>query len=229
VAVAESYKPWANRVLDIFGQDNERYTVTCVGCRSSFGTAQGLRTHLHQCSGQPGVGPSDAQRDAWAKRAEERDARKRDVRANTIPAKQLTKRFMEAERRRDAEAERFVPVAHLTRPRTRGECEAVARPCPFVSCRYHLYLDVTGDGSIKLNFPDLEPDELVETCALDVADTEGESLEVVGELMNITRERIRQLESKAIERLHKHRRSLEIPRASDFEHPDDRVRSNTTD
>jgi hypothetical protein len=66
-----------------------------------------------------------------------------------------------------------------------------------VSCRHHLYLDVNRKGGVKLNFPDLEPWDMVESCSLDVADRGGETLETVGALMNVTRERIRQLEEKA--------------------------------
>jgi len=43
-----------------------------------------------------------------------------------------------------------------------------------------------------------------QTCALDVADAagpEGETLEKVGELLNLTRERVRQLEVFAIKKL----------------------------
>jgi Sigma-70, region 4 len=52
-------------------------------------------------------------------------------------------------------------------------------------------------GTIKLNFPHREPWELERTCALDVADEapgEGVTLERVGTLLNLTRERIRQVE-----------------------------------
>ncbi len=90
------------------------------------------------------------------------------------------------------------PPVDIPRPRTRGECIDGAnreRPCPFVSCKYSLYLDVNPEtGSIVLNFPDLEPWELRETCALDVDDRGGVTLEEAGEAMNLTRERIRQLE-----------------------------------
>lgn len=69
------------------------------------------------------------------------------------------------------------------------------RPCPFVSCKYHLYLDVNPEtGSLKINFPEREPWELSETCALDVADRAGMTLEEVGQILNLTRERIRQIE-----------------------------------
>jgi hypothetical protein len=86
------------------------------------------------------------------------------------------------------------PHTDHQRPRTRAECIGGARPCPFVSCRHHLYLDVSrSTGSIKINFPGLEPEELAETCSLDVADRGEHTLERVGELINLTRERVRQI------------------------------------
>ena len=90
-------------------------------------------------------------------------------------------------------------------PHTRAECvqgEDAQRPCPYVSCRHHLYLGVNErTGSIKLNFPGLEVWDLPESCALDVADRGEMTLEAVGELMNLTRERVRQLETSALEKL----------------------------
>ena len=56
-------------------------------------------------------------------------------------------------------------------------------------------------GAIKLNFPDLEVWEMTETCALDVADRGGTTLEEVGAIMNLTRERIRQVEVKGLAKL----------------------------
>ncbi len=82
------------------------------------------------------------------------------------------------------------------RPKTRGECANAQRPCPYVSCKHHLFLDINPEtGSIKINFPDLEVWELKESCSLDVADRGGVTLETVGDIMNITRERVRQLEA----------------------------------
>jgi len=72
-------------------------------------------------------------------------------------------------------------------------------------------LDVTAAGSLKLNFPAdsldgvvanlFDPNVMRESCALDVAggkegDGDGVTLEEVGALMNVTRERIRQMEEK---------------------------------
>lgn len=87
------------------------------------------------------------------------------------------------------------------RPHTRSECAGGPRPCPWVSCRYHLYLDVSPrSGSLKLNFPDLEVWELEESCALDVADRGQAGSEEIGSLLNLTRERARQLEEEALRR-----------------------------
>ncbi len=83
------------------------------------------------------------------------------------------------------------------RPRTRGECVDAPRPCPWVGCSHHLFLDVLVTGSLKLNYPGLELEQLADTCVLDVADRGGITLEATGDLMNLTRERVRQIELKA--------------------------------
>jgi hypothetical protein len=94
-------------------------------------------------------------------------------------------------------------------PLTRAECDQIPRPCPYVSCRHHLYLDVTRFGSIRLNFPTLQPHELVDSCSLDVADRGSHSLEECGPLLNITKERVRQLELELMARLEARRGDLE--------------------
>lgn len=90
------------------------------------------------------------------------------------------------------------PVTEHGRPKTRGECAGVQRPCPFVSCRWHLYLDVLESGALKLNFPDIEPHELEHSCCLDIAERGPHRLEDVGAVMNLTRERVRQTEDAAL-------------------------------
>lgn len=121
--------------------------------------------------------------------------RKRPVRARTIPIKKMTKEQIRI-------GKLLYPETDHGRPKTRAECAGGERPCPFVSCKYHLYLDVNPEtGSIKLNFPDIEIWEMAETCALDIAERGGVTLEEVGEIMNLTRERIRQLEMSGISRM----------------------------
>jgi hypothetical protein len=128
-------------------------------------------------------------------REQRRSRRKRDVRARTISVKRMTKRELELGRM-------LYPEVDVEKPRFRAECVGGERPCPFVSCKHHLYLDVSArTGAIKLNFPDLEVWEMTETCALDVADRGGTTLEEVGAIMNLTRERIRQVEVKGLAKL----------------------------
>jgi hypothetical protein len=92
-------------------------------------------------------------------------------------------------------------VDDLRRPATRAVCAEAQRPCPYVSCEHHLYLEATKTGAILFRFPDLEPWELTESCALDVADRQGQSAEEVAGVLNLTRERVRQLEVAALAKL----------------------------
>ena len=96
-------------------------------------------------------------------------------------------------------------------PRTWGECAAVGRgtrenPCAFLTCRWHACVEVDEDtGAYQLHpstagttdgLPDLEA--LPFTCVLAAADAGGIGLEEVGQCFGVTRERIRQIEFKAI-------------------------------
>ncbi len=128
---------------------------------------------------------------------EDEDAAKRRnrTRARTISIRRLSKSELNRGRL-------LYPETEYWKPRTRAECRDMERPCPFVSCKYHLYIDVHPvRGSIKLNFPDVEVWEMTETCALDVADRGGITLEEVGEIMNLTRERVRQVETAGLAKL----------------------------
>jgi hypothetical protein len=87
------------------------------------------------------------------------------------------------------------------KPQTRSECVEGVRPCPWVSCRFNLYLDVRGDGVLRLNFPDREPDEMLSSCALDLAEDGPRTLEQVAGLMGMSKERARQLEAVAMDKM----------------------------
>jgi hypothetical protein len=124
-----------------------------------------------------------------------RRKRRTRARARTISIRRLSK----AELNRGREQ---YPESDYWRPASRGDCAEMERPCPFVGCKYHLYIDVHPvRGSIKVNFPDVEVWEMTETCALDIADRGGITLEDVGQIMNLTRERVRQLETAGLARL----------------------------
>ena len=124
-----------------------------------------------------------------------RRKRRQRARARTISIRRLSK----------AELQRgklLYPETDYWKPTTRAECIDMERPCPFVSCKYHLYLDVHPiRGSIKVNFTDADVWEMTETCALDIADRGGITLEEVGEIMNLTRERVRQVETAGLGKL----------------------------
>ena len=124
-----------------------------------------------------------------------RRRRRTRPRSKTIAMKRLTREELR-------QGALMYPPVDIPRPTTREECRGEMRPCPWVACKHHLYLDINPEtGSIKINFPDLEPWELKHTCALDVAERGGITLEEVGEIMNLTRERIRQVEVRGLLKL----------------------------
>ncbi|HWZ88406.1 MAG TPA: sigma factor-like helix-turn-helix DNA-binding protein [Polyangiaceae bacterium] len=158
-----------------------------------------LGTQDNQTLGEPGLVIEGATAlspmEEEITREQRRSRRKRDVRARTISVKRMTKRELEI-------GKLLYPETDYYKPATRAECAEGPRPCPYVSCKHHLFIDVSPrTGAIKLNFPDLEVWELGESCALDVADRGGTTLEDVGAIMNLTRERIRQVEVKALAKL----------------------------
>lgn len=136
------------------------------------------------------------------------------VRAHTVSVKRLSKRELE----RGAAEYPEQPGRDYLRPRTFEECDSVGLgdlfPCPFVSCKHHLYLDVNErTGSIKLNFPDREVDELPATCALRVAEEGGLTLDGVADVIGVVRERIRQIEDRALLKM----RGPALPVAEDLD------------
>lgn len=94
---------------------------------------------------------------------------------------------------------------HPEMPVTRGDCKEGPRPCPWYGCRHHLGLDTDSRGQIFVVVPE---DRLVAhdgpTCALDVAEeTGGLTLQEVGDIVGVTRERVRQIQCRALEKLRK--------------------------
>ena len=132
---------------------------------------------------------SEAQRRRWR--------RPREVRALTIGVRRVSRAMLDADRVLFPER----PGVDYERPKTRAECADGPRPCPFVSCRFHLYLDVNRAGGLKLNFPDLEVEDLTESCALDVADRGGVTLETLRPILNLTRQAVQLIEKRALDRL----------------------------
>ena len=125
-------------------------------------------------------------------------------RARTMSRKEMARQFRQQMATGGVEPELQALMAEMeaTRPKARSDCAQGQRPCPYVSCKFNLYVDVNPrTGSVKMNFPDKEIWELADTCALDVADRGGITLEEVAARLDVTRERIRQVEAKALVRL----------------------------
>lgn len=129
--------------------------------------------------------------------AAERTGRAKHVRGVTWNAKRTSKRrlaILAAEN----------PVHDYDRPKSFGECLEAGRgtresPCPFVSCKHHLAIEVNPRiGSIKVAHPLTEIEDLPATCALQVADEGGVTLEVAASILGLTRERVRQIEYSAL-------------------------------
>jgi hypothetical protein len=89
-------------------------------------------------------------------------------------------------------------------PRARADCVGAPRPCPFVSCRHHLWLleqesrpgnpamGIQGETTIR---------PVAASCALDVAARGGITLDEVGEILGITATRANQIERAGLAKL----------------------------
>lgn len=99
--------------------------------------------------------------------------------------------------------QRLPPVPFYWRPTTRGECVNACRPCPFVGCKYHLFLEVIKSGGISFNVGDdvKNLQRMAQTCALDVAAHGQHSARNVGRLLNLTHQAVSKIEEKALEKV----------------------------
>lgn len=121
----------------------------------------------------------------------------------------------------------MVRAIHLrVLPETRGECQGGARPCPMVSCRHHLLLDVASDGRLRMtqDFDEADGSSIVEalssmadTCALDVADKGGAHAEDVASILGVDPIEIEAVQAEAIGKLSEEWSSWDVP----SDHPDD--------
>jgi hypothetical protein len=137
---------------------------------------------------------------AWADQVGRPDRKWSDApRPMSIPTRRLTRR----ERRVASARLQLAPEveATLQRPTTRADCADGARPCPFVSCRHHLYLDVSEKGWLKLNHPHKEVWDMEDSCSLDIAERDGITLERLGQLFNVSLEGARQIEADTLDEL----------------------------
>lgn len=162
-------------------------SAACPTCSAPIPHTSDLRKRRRYCT----VGCRLTAQNA-ASKARRRDRHRTAPRSRTTPRDELRRHF---EPISDSDSQ-----ALTARPRTVADCPE-SGPCPWVACKYHVYLDVTDSGSIKINFPDLEPLDIAEPCVLRIARSGAITLEDTARHMNLTRERVRQIEVVAIRKL----------------------------
>ena len=100
--------------------------------------------------------------------------------------------------------------AYPSRPRhgngVAGDCPT--GPCPFASCRHSLLVTIRRSGSVKRTWPNLDVDQVRETCSLRVAaqqaakgEDEPMSFSDIGAVMNMTAQRAEQINAVAERKL----------------------------
>jgi len=94
------------------------------------------------------------------------------------------------------------------RPKIRADCLSGERPCIWIRCSHHMLwamnlgMRYNSRKVIYRKFLDSYTDDefvniifgLPETCVLDITDRGGQTLESIGQILGITRERVRQIE-----------------------------------
>ncbi len=65
-------------------------------------------------------------------------------------------------------------------------------------------------GAIKINFPELEPEDMEHSCSLDAAEDGKRDCREVGELINLSREGVRKLTIQAQQKI-RARANLDCP------------------
>jgi len=77
---------------------------------------------------------------------------------------------------------------------TRGRCMEDGDPCPRSECRHHVHNNAKESQVTKSSLCRI-------TCALKLADLGGMTLNEIGDLLGLTRERVRQIEVNALGKL----------------------------
>lgn len=148
-----------------------------------------------------------AQRDWWPEDSQAIDRTREKPRSTGLRLSELERSHaLEREIRRLPLIDERIPSTD-GRPRTRGDCADVPRPCPFIGCKYNNYANLTPSGALKPTWPNLEPWEVNPelSCALDVADRGGAGMKTVATATNLTEERIRQEQVSGFRTLRKKR------------------------
>jgi len=83
-------------------------------------------------------------------------------------------------------------------PKRRRDCPPLPELCPFIECRYHLWTDRVHRGRVMILAASSAYGDPAHFCALHEADQGPKTLEQVGVVYGVSRERIRQLEAESM-------------------------------
>lgn len=124
----------------------------------------------------------------------------RHQRMERVPSKTIRPRPLSPVEQAAKRSRQHVPKRlRVIQPIKDGACTNTVRPCPFWSCDMHLGKDVTDSGSLKINYPNREPWQLWDSCALDLARQGRQTFDRIGEAMNLSNQRVEQMVSDALE------------------------------
>ena len=73
----------------------------------------------------------------------------------------------------------------LKKPCVRADCASLPRPCPFISCKYNLFVEIGPKGSLDFTWPRTQPHQMPQSCALDLADEGGLTVQELADEMRL--------------------------------------------
>ena len=94
-----------------------------------------------------------------------------------------------------------------TRPQKREDCIGGERPCPFISCRYHMLWALSSKkrNEAPKDILSMTDEEIVdkalslsETCVLDVADNGRATFEYIAEILGMTRQAVDHIQNGSV-------------------------------
>jgi len=101
----------------------------------------------------------------------------------------------------------------VAKPSTRGECANIIRPCPYVSCRHNLYLEVDKKGGIVERFSDPSEVPPNQSCTLDIVDEFGMlDPPEIGRVMGLTPHAVGAIEAAGLRNLRSYRTATKLYR-----------------
>ena len=93
------------------------------------------------------------------------------------------------------------------KPRCRDDCLGLPRPCPYVSCWWHTYLDLKPNGEVVYNWGNRPVEDIPYwgSCVLDLADGGGIEEEELSEVLGMEIGAFRRFYESILRKLRHHK------------------------